>query len=368
MKKIISLIIISIIILSSFCISNAEMNVPNDNIISISSNSIEPNQEFYLILNLLQIPYSKFKVEITNTFSLQVEEITLAVTELSKNNVVTSFVVDKNSVTLDKLGVVYVAPKQNSSIKFSVKITSLDENVEDLNKTLVNLDSEIVTLTNNLAVLQNALGSITDIESDEYKNCATNIEKVTENINSKTNEKNELQDKINNFEVQTVSKEITVNVEENKNNMLETDKKNPWDDKDSLLDDMMKERDKEMDKSMKKMMEQMNTLEFDLQNANNRISSLTQSTTYQGSQNNYLSSLSISGVDFKNNFKKTTTTYFASVDSSVTKVTVNAIAEDSSSIVTIYGNTNLQEGKNKVIINVTADDGSVRTYKIYITK
>lgn len=363
MKKIVSLIIICIMILSSFCIVNAEMNASNAKIVSVSSNSIEPNKEFYLILNLSQIQYSKFKVEITNTNSLQAGEITSAVTEVSKNNVATTFVVDKNSITIDKLGVVYVSPKQNSSIKFFVKITNLNDGTEEINQNLKLVEAELDSLNITLTSLQNTLGSINDVESEEYKNCFADIETVIENINTKTEEKNELTDKINNFEAQTVSEEATIDVQENTNN-----KENPWNDKDFLFDDMLKEKDKEMNTSMRKMMEQMNDLEFNLKDANDRISSLTQSVTYQGSQNNYLSNLSINGIELKNPFKKTTTTYFASVDSDITSVTVNAIAEDSSSIVTIYGNENLQEGKNKVIINVTADDGSVRTYKVYITK
>ena len=120
---------------------------------------------------------------------------------------------------------------------------------------------------------------------------------------------------------------------------------------------------------MKKMMEQMTGLEKDLQNANDRISTLTQGETYKGSQNNYLKSLSITGVEFKNEFKKTTADYFARLeDDDLEKVTVNAVAEDSTAIVTIYGNTNLEDGKNKILINVTADNGAVRTYRIYLTK
>lgn len=376
MKKISILIIINIIIFSVFSIVNAqgiqEVNTSNDSIISLSSNSVEPNKEFYLILNLSKISFSKFKVEITNSSSLEAEEITSAVTDLSKNNIVTSFIVDKNSITLDKLGIIYTSTAQTSKIKFSVKIICLDESVDDYNQKLSVLETEIENLENNLTSLKNSLVEIDDVESEEYKNFINAIEKLTSNIDSKQEEKNELIDKINNFKQETLSEEATINIEEKMigEDGLNSDetKKNPWDDKDSILDDMMKDREKEMNTSMKKMMEQMNGLEFDLQNANNKISSLTQNVTYQGSQNNYLSSLSISGIEFKNNFKKTTTSYFADVDSDITNVTVNAIAEDSSSVVTIYGNTNLKQGKNKVIINVTADDGSVRTYKIYITK
>ena len=96
---------------------------------------------------------------------------------------------------------------------------------------------------------------------------------------------------------------------------------------------------------------------------------MSQDTTYQGSSNNYLSNLKVTGYDdVENNFKKTTSDYFITVDENTTSVSVTATAEDSSAIVTVYGNTNLQQGKNKVIISVTAEDGSVRNYRIYITK
>lgn len=117
--------------------------------------------------------------------------------------------------------------------------------------------------------------------------------------------------------------------------------------------------------NMKNMLSQAQS---DLSTANSTISSLTKQTTYQGSQNNYLKSLSINDVELKNEFKKTTNTYFASIDSSVSSITVKAVSEEKTSTVTVYGNTNLQSGTNKILINVTAEDGSIRTYRIYVTK
>lgn len=376
MKKVLYLLLINTIVITIFSVVYAknipETSIESDKIISLSSETIETNKEFYLILNLSKISYSKFKIEITNTSSLQAGEITSAVTDLSRNNIVTSFTVDKDSITLDKLGIVYISPAETSKIKFFIKITNLDENIDDYNKKLKTLEIEIEDLENNLIQLKNSLEEIKDIEADEYKNLIKSIEEITLNINSKTQEKNDILDKINNFKQETLSEEITINVEEKEvdNDNSEKDK-NPWNEKDPmLLEGIMKDKDleKETDRSMKKMMEQMNNLEMDLQNANDKISSLTKNVKYQGAQNNYLSSLNISGIELKNSFKKTTTTYFAEIDSSVTSVKVNAIAEDDSSIITVYGNKDLQQGKNKIIINVTAEDGSVRTYKIYVMK
>lgn len=47
---------------------------------------------------------------------------------------------------------------------------------------------------------------------------------------------------------------------------------------------------------------------------------------------------------------------------------VEAIAEDEAADVKVTGNDNLLMGENTVEITVTAEDGTVKTYKIYVTK
>lgn len=94
--------------------------------------------------------------------------------------------------------------------------------------------------------------------------------------------------------------------------------------------------------------------------------STTPTVTYEGSQNNYLSSLSITGYELNTEFNKTNNTYFATVDSD--SIEIQTEKEDSNQIVKIYGNENLKEGKNKVIISVTAENGDVRIYRIFVTK
>lgn len=375
-KKICFLLIITIILFSGSVFATSQnMSSSLDSMssssqtISLSSQTVSTNTEFYLILNLSNISFSKFKVEITNTSSLTVEEVTSSVSNLSTNSVVTSFIVDKSSINLDKLGVVYTSPTQSCKINFEVKITSLDEDVESLTTELNYLELEITNLENTLTSLKNSLSGIVDNESEEYKTLVEEIDNTSSTLESKTQEKTELEDKISNFIQETMEESVSVDVSEtsetkDSREMEENDDKMAWGDKDNMMEEM----EKEMSSSMRKMMEQMSGLESELENANNTISSLQQTVSYQGSQNNYLSSLSITGVEFKNEFKKTNTSYFATVGEDITDVTVNATAEDSDAIVTIYGNTDLKTGKNKILINVTSEDGSVRTYKIYVTK
>lgn len=372
-KKILIIFLIMLISLLNYSFG-AELpkdviaSVPANAIVSLSSQTVNTKKEFYLVLNLSNINYTKFKVDITNTNSLIVDEVTENVSGLSTNNVATSFIVDKNSINLEKLGIVYTSPEEETVINFSVKITNLDETKEEIQTDISDLELTIQGLEETLKSLNEILGRIEDVESDLYQSTQSSIKEATDAIGAKEQEKSNLQEKLDNFSEGT-SGEASIKVlnektEENIPNV--DDKEDPWGDKDSMLS---KDKEKEMNASMKKMMEQMSGLEKDLQNANDRISNLTQGETYKGSQNNYLKSLSITGVEFKNEFKKTTADYFARLeDDDLEKVTVNAVAEDSSAIVTIYGNTNLKDGKNKILINVTADNGQVRTYRIYLTK
>lgn len=90
--------------------------------------------------------------------------------------------------------------------------------------------------------------------------------------------------------------------------------------------------------------------------------------SYEGNNNNYLSSLTIDGYDLNTSFKKTNTTYFINVDNNVSNININAIAEDDSAKVTVYGNNNIKSGKNKVLISVTSENGNVRFYRVFVNK
>lgn len=67
-------------------------------------------------------------------------------------------------------------------------------------------------------------------------------------------------------------------------------------------------------------------------------------------------------------FNKNTTEYYIVVNLDVEKIKVKAISQDDKAKVSIVGNNNLQEGENIISINVTAEDGTTKTYYIYVTK
>ena len=82
--------------------------------------------------------------------------------------------------------------------------------------------------------------------------------------------------------------------------------------------------------------------------------------------NNYLAKLEIDGYEI--DFDKEVLEYNITVDNDVDSLDITAIAEDSTSSVRIYGNSNFKEGENVVKIVVTAADGSERTYVINVNK
>ena len=96
--------------------------------------------------------------------------------------------------------------------------------------------------------------------------------------------------------------------------------------------------------------------------------SIQETVTYNGSDNNYLSELCINGYTLNKEFSKDNSTYFVTVENDVSFLDITEMAENSSSIVCVYGNESLSEGTNKILISVTAENGNVRNYRIYVTK
>lgn len=87
------------------------------------------------------------------------------------------------------------------------------------------------------------------------------------------------------------------------------------------------------------------------------------------SNNKNLKSLTISGdYELTPKFDKDVTEYTLNVGSDINSIDIKANAEDSSAKVEITGNDKLLAGENTIEIKVTAEDGTVRSYKINVTK
>ena len=59
-----------------------------------------------------------------NNQNLISTNLTGTVQEFSSNNIVTTFIIEKNQIGLDKLGIIYKAPEIEAQINFNIKVTS----------------------------------------------------------------------------------------------------------------------------------------------------------------------------------------------------------------------------------------------------
>lgn len=87
-----------------------------------------------------------------------------------------------------------------------------------------------------------------------------------------------------------------------------------------------------------------------------------------GSPNNKLSSLEVTGYALTPTFNRDTESYDIIVNPSVDKISVNAAAIDSKASVAGTGTVSLQSGNNTIQVEVKAENGSVRTYRLHVVR
>ncbi len=90
--------------------------------------------------------------------------------------------------------------------------------------------------------------------------------------------------------------------------------------------------------------------------------------TGDGSPNNKLSGLSVEGFALTPTFNRDTTAYNLIVSPTVSQVTVNATPLASTAAVSGTGIIQLQNGSNEIRISVTAQNGTIRQYIIYVVR
>lgn len=93
----------------------------------------------------------------------------------------------------------------------------------------------------------------------------------------------------------------------------------------------------------------------------------TTTTTKKKSSNNFLKTITIDG-EALDVFTKDKIKYYLDVTNDVTKITIDAKAEEESANVEINGPKSLEVGDNEYTIGVTAEDNSTKFYKIIVTR
>lgn len=109
-------------------------------------------------------------------------------------------------------------------------------------------------------------------------------------------------------------------------------------------------------------------LEFKIPVYTNMPATACTKPAVDGSPNNKLGGLAVDGFALTPTFNMNTTSYDLIVDESVTSVTVQASALDSTASVSGTGTISLQSGTNEIRVNVTAQNGAVREYIIHVVR
>ena len=341
MKKSLKKVLIVILLLAllipltySYALSFAEIDIIPKQFFEISKTEVAKNEKVEMVINLDTINYNDFTFTLTsdavieNLEIIQSDEITA---QQNNNEIVME--INKFKTNVEIINLYYSIP-ENKNIGDTIKfIATITNNTED---EIIETNKEVIEgPVPNEELNKNEIE--VPIQSDKTKVVINETEKVeNENVIDESKQ-----------EIQTIEIEIKIVDAKQEDNKTETQVPN-------LNNGSSTTRPN-----------------ISINNSNMPSGSMgtqIQQVVYKGSDNNYLSKLSAKGYTFNREFSKENSTYFITVENDIKKVSITATAEDSDAKVCVYGNDNLKEGTNKILITVTAENGYVRNYRIYVTK
>ena len=365
-------ILLLIIMIISVHVSYAIDNKKEKDFFEVNKEEISPEETLEMTFDISNLEYNKFKillksnVDSKNIYTESKENISI---DNSENSI--SIDVDKEKISLNQIKLYYQIPKKmeiGTKIQFTAQIVVNNEIKEE------NLVTNIIqdnTITNELEINNNTQNFENEIEQDTYQEVVadeitktiTVVEKKAEDgKNNEDKEQNEEKNKSlneNNSE-QNTEKNNFNQEKTNKNEEIFADSTSNQNEKISASK-TGNQNEKTGNISNQKMSSNVNTgsslSNLGINNENQAI--------YNGSNNNYLSELRIDGIEFNTSFNKENQTYFAKTNST-NIINVVATAEDSTAKINIAGNDALQNGNNKILISVTAENGDVRYYRIFV--
>lgn len=329
--SIIMVIVLLINVINSYAVTDEKSK---KSFFEIQKTEVTKKETIQMNLNLEEITYTKF------TFKLE-----------SNVNI-------KNVKFDEKLG--------NDSKEVNIE-KSNNEIIIEINKENTNLD--VITLNYNLP------------EDLEVNDTISFKASIINNENSSNEEGKE--------EKQEIEKKVKI-IEDEKNDSMKNDEKDKEDNKNESeennekSDEILEKDNKNISNNdfneINKKIEDQNTVKENsvknVQNSNINTNTKNISTNqseeetsiYNGSNNNYLSNIIVNDYSLNKEFTKDNSTYFVTVGNDVNSLNITTEKEEVSSTVSIYRNENLSVEKNKILICVTAENGNVRIYRIYVTK
>ena len=292
----------------------------NEKFFSTDKNEATPGETITMNIDLSQINYEDFEFNLTS--NINIEDVTMQQdidTSLEENSL--KIISSKSLLNMQKISLYYKIP-EDTEIGTIINLTGKIKKYEDTNK----VDDEFID-SKEIDTENMQESDAEKIEEHEIKISIKIVEKQNTEETFNSNKQNEeFLEKNNAFNLDDINnKESRNEYSSNKITLLQT-------------------------------------------SAKAEFSNGSQSITYNGDSNNYLSSLQVEGYNINPTFSKTNNTYFISVSKDITSLTINASAENENSKISIYGNENLQDGENKILISVTAENGDVKIYRIYVTK
>ena len=358
-----------------------------------------------MIFDISKIKYNEFEFKLSSnldTNSIIINEEIKA--ENYSNDI--SINIDKSKTKLDKITFYYTVP-ENSQIGTKIELvaqivakiekkneqttnttanTNILENIVSDNANTMNTtnieNSTIDTNTNEISIVTTELENkvveekkieVKIIEKKENENPGNpngqmnpgnpNEQMNPGNPNEQTNQEKPNK-QINNENIPNEqTNQENINQQINKNNVIdEKDRSNSFE-KNGMINNnnISISENLNVDKSMLSNKQSISYSE--------NLSSMplqTETAVYNGSNNNYLSTIEITGETLNTTFNKENTTYFVQT-SGKTELDINATAEDDGAKIQVAGNKDLKTGDNKILISVTAENGDVRYYRIFVT-
>lgn len=310
------LLIMFLIIAMTIPIISYAINLPTEEqaqvFLSCDKKEATKGEKVILSINLDLINYENFEFTLTSTTNLDNISTEQDNIDITTTNNSFKFIANRSELNINQIALYYQIPEE---IEVGTKIELIGVVKEYI-------DNEQLEETETEAQIQKVTITITVIENKEESNDENQNEKPNLSQNNQNNKEESVDGKVNiqqtNDERTTQSKTVTTQVQ--------------------------------------------------TKSGVSNLSVSAETNTYNGESNNYLSTLKIQDVDMNPQFAKTNTTYFIGVANNLTEIQITAKAEDENATVNIYGNDNLQLGENKILISVTAENGDVKIYRIYVTK
>ena len=380
-KKIkIGVSILLIIIMISVHISYAKVNQNEEDFFKVNKEEISPEETLEMAFDISSLKYNEFEILLkSNVDSEDIYTESGENVSIDNNENAISIDVDKEKISLSEIKLYYPIPKEmeiGTKIQFTAQIIVNNE-IKEENQITNIIDNSVTNeleMDNNIQNLENEINQDNNTQEEvvleEITKTITVVEKKLEDDkNSENTEQSEEKNKNpneNNNEQDSESK--IPNTEKNNSNQ---EKNNTQSEETSFS-----KTSNQDEKISTSKTNNQNEKIFSSNTSNQKISINTNigsnsgtnsepQVTYNGSNNNYLSKLEIEGIELNTSFNKENQTYFAKTNS-VSAINIVATAEDSTAKINIAGNDNIQNGNNKILISVTAENGDVRYYRIFV--